>query len=76
MLQARGELDLVQEAAGAEQRADLRPQQLDRDLTVVLAVAREIHGCHTPVADLPLDDVAVAQQTLQLRDRIAHTCSG
>ena len=54
----------MQEAAGAEQRADLGVEQLDRHLPLVLVVAREIHGGHATASDDPLDDVAIAQQIL------------
>lgn len=68
MLQARGELDLVQEAPSAEERPDVRPQHLDRDLALMFALAREVHGRCATAAELPLDGVALAQQCLQLRE--------
>ena len=59
--QRRRRLDLLHEALGAEHRGQLRLEDLDRDVALVLEVAREIHGCHPALAELALDAVAVTQ---------------
>ena len=51
---------------------DLRIEHLDRDLPLVAAVAREEDERHAPATDLPLDDVAVAEDLLDLVEEIAH----
>src|SRR5437762_1981787 len=52
MLQARGDADLAEEALGAEHRAQLGIQDLERHIALVLEVAREIHRRHTAGANL------------------------
>jgi hypothetical protein len=52
---------------GAEGGGQLRVQNLERHVTAVLQVAREIHRGHSPAAELALDDVAIAQALEQSR---------
>ena len=58
MLQIRRDPDLGQKPLGAEHRAELRLQHLERDLAVVLEVVREVDGRHAAGADLALDQVS------------------
>src|SRR5207249_7812111 len=55
---AGGEVDLAQEALGAERRGDLRAQDLDGDGAAVPEIAREVHGGHAAVPQLALERVA------------------
>jgi hypothetical protein len=61
MLEPRRELDLVQEPAGAEEGADLGPQQLHGDFAVMLGVTRQVDGRHPALPDGPLHDVPLAE---------------
>ena len=61
MLQPRRELDLVEEPAGAEEGADLGLEELDRDLAIMLGVAREVDGRHPALANRSLNDVPLAE---------------
>ena len=66
MLQVRGDLDLGEKALDAEHRAELRLEHLERDLAVVLDVAREVDGRHAAGADLALDLVPASEPAVQL----------
>ena len=68
MLQPGGQADLAEKPLRAERRGELRTEDLEGDETVVLAVAREIHGGHPALAKLPLDQVALAKGGLELRN--------
>jgi hypothetical protein len=59
VLQLRGGLDLAQEPLAAERGAEVRVQDLDRDLTVVPHVLGEVHRGHPARTDLALDTVAM-----------------
>ena len=59
MLQVRGELYLLEKALRPEDRGELRMQQLDRDLAMVLQILREIHRRHPTRTKLALDGVAI-----------------
>ena len=61
VLQRRGGLDLPHEPLGAEDGGELGLQHLERHLAVVLQVLRQVDGGHAPLAQLPLDAVAVGQ---------------
>src|SRR6185295_15178056 len=61
MLQGGGGLDFPHEPVGSDHRSELGPEHLDRHLTVVLEVLRQVHGGHASRTDLPLDAVAVSQ---------------
>ncbi len=49
MIQARRDLDLVEEAVRPDRLGELGSQDLDRDLTVVLQVAGEIDVAMPPL---------------------------
>ena len=51
----------AQEALGADDGAQVGAKDFERDLAVVLQIAREIDGGHSAGADLALDGVAVGE---------------
>jgi hypothetical protein len=61
VLKVGGELDLLEEAPGAEHRGELRVEHLHRHEAAVADVAGEIDGGHAAPAELALGDVAVGQ---------------
>ena len=67
-----GGLDLAQEPVGAEGGRQLGPQDLERDLAVVLEVAGEVDGGHPALPELALDGVAVGEGVLQPYQLIDH----
>ena len=58
MLQVGRDLDLGEEPLDADDRPQLRAQQLERDAPVVAYVAREVDGGHPATTDLAVDGVA------------------
>ena len=63
MLQVGDGLDLTQKPLGADHRGEFRSQHLDRDLTVVLEILRQVHRRHAPLTELALDAVAPAESS-------------
>ena len=59
MIEAGGDLDLAEEAVGAERGGELGVEDLERDGAVVLAVVGQVHGGHAAAAELALDVVLV-----------------
>src|SRR4051794_35586508 len=59
MLQLRRRLDLGQESFRTECNAEVFVQDLDRDVSVVAEIVREIYCRHAARADLSLDAVPV-----------------
>ena len=72
MLQPRRGADFAQEAVAAEGRAEIRMQHLDRDITIVLEIMREIYRGHATLAELALDAVAVGQRGVQPNSDVGH----
>ena len=70
VLQAGGGLDLALEALGAEGRAQLGPQDLQRDPAVVLQVFGEVDRGHPAAAELALDPVALGQGSLEVLEQV------
>ena len=60
MLEARRDADLAQKAFGADHRAELGPQDLERNAALVTDVACKKDGRHSAGTDLPLDRVSAA----------------
>jgi hypothetical protein len=60
MMQVRRDLDLAQESLGADTRRELRAEHFRCDLAVMPDVSREIDGRHPSLAELSLDEVAIA----------------
>jgi len=72
MLQARGDLDLLREARGAECGGEIGTQDLDRHLAVVLEVFGEIHRSHATGAEFALDAVPAGERGVQAGDGVSH----
>ena len=61
VLQVCGDADFAQEPLDAEQRRELGFQHLERDVAVVLQIARDVHGGHAAHAGLTLDGVVLGE---------------
>ena len=72
VLEPGGELDLAQEALGAERIGELGVEHLERDRAVVPEVLREPDRGHAAAAELALERVTVRQRFPEDRDRIRH----
>ena len=59
MVEPGGDLDLGQEALGAEDHAQLGAEDLEGHLAVMLHVVGQVDGGHAALAHLPLEPVAV-----------------
>ena len=66
VLQVGRDLDLGEEPLDADDRAELRLQDLERDLAVVPDVAREIDRRHSAFTHKAVDDVAAREPRVQL----------
>ena len=76
MPEARGRLDLAQEALGAERGGELGAQDLDRDLAVVPEVLGEVDRGHAARAELALDPVAVGERRVEAVRGCGHWGQG
>ena len=56
-----GDPDFLQEPIAPDQGGEFRPQDLDRDLAIVLQVLGHEDGSHATLSQLPLDVVAVRE---------------
>ena len=72
MLEVGRRLDLGQEALGADDRGQLRLQDFERDLTLVLEVVGEIDRGHAALAELSLDGVAAFEGCVETSNWIGH----
>ena len=72
MLKRRGGLDLHHEPLGTEDRGEFRAQNLERDVSVVLEVMRQVHGRHAAGAELALDFVAAGQRGVEAVELRGH----
>jgi hypothetical protein len=72
MLQVRRRGDLVQEPFGADDRGELRPQDLERDLSFVPDVERQVHGRHAARAELTLDAITVGEGFGEEGEGLSH----
>ena len=70
MLQVGRDLDLGQEAFGSDHRSQLRLQDLESHLAIVLDVVGEIDRGHPAFAELTLDGVAAFEGGVQTGDGI------
>src|SRR5205085_8848161 len=66
VLQVGRNLNLLKETLRAECRGELRLEHLERDFSVVPDVVRQVHGCHTALAELSLEGVAIGECSLEL----------
>ena len=62
MVEPRGDLDLAQEAIGAERRGELGMKHLQRDKPLVPAVLSEVDGRHSTAPELTVDGVRLRQR--------------
>src|SRR5665213_2363506 len=83
MLQIRGELDLLEEALGAEDREQLsteplrlsRCDDLDHDIATECLVARDEHARHAAALELALERVGRSECGLELvAEEVGHDC--
>ena len=70
MLEVGGGLDLAEEALAADCGGQFGPQDLDRDLAIVLEILGEVDGGHAARAELALDAVAVGERSREAFDAI------
>jgi hypothetical protein len=61
MLESGGEPDLAEKALGSEGVGELSAENLERDLSIVLEVSRQIDHSHATSPELALDRVAIAE---------------
>ena len=73
MAQARGDLDLAQEALGADRQRELGAQELDRDHPLVPEVAGEEHGRHPAPSQLAHEGVAARQGRAEPFQDVGHS---
>ncbi len=72
MLQVGGDFDLLEEPLRAQDRRELRSQDLDGDLPAVLTVSSEIDRRHAAAAELPLDRVPIGQGGPEALEEVDH----
>jgi hypothetical protein len=65
MLETGRDPDLAGEALRTEGGGELGPEDLYRDLTLVLRILGQKDQGHATLAELPFDDISRAQRTLQ-----------
>ena len=61
MIEPRGQADLAEESVPAKGFRQVRVQDLERHLAIVLEVTRQVYGRHPAAAELALDAVAVGK---------------
>ena len=62
VLEPRGEFDLAREPFSAERGAEIRAKDLERDLSFVTKIGRQIDGCHPATTQLALDRVPAGKR--------------
>jgi hypothetical protein len=72
MLKSGGERDLALKPLGTGARAQLRPDDLERDGTIVLEVTGEVDRGHAAVSQLVLERVTVAEGGGEFGRDIGH----
>ena len=72
MGELRGELDLTQEPLAPDPPGQLRRQHLDGHLAPRLLLLGQEYRRHAPPADLPVDDIAIAERILYLVKQFRH----
>ena len=72
MGEAGGDLDLAQEALGADHRCDFGPEHLQRDEPPMPEITRQKDRGGAPTSELPLDRVPPGQHGLQAVQQVRH----
>jgi hypothetical protein len=72
MLEPGGERDLALKSLGTGARAQLRPDDLERDGTIVFKVTGQVDRGHAAASQLALERVAVAEGGGEFGEDIAH----
>lgn len=72
MVKSRRDSDLTKESVGSERCGQVRTKHLERHITVVLDVFREIYGRHVAGTDLANDRVAVRHRGGQPGVDVSH----
>ena len=62
MLQRCRRLDLDDEAIEAQYRGELRPQDIARELAIVLEIVREIDRRHPARAQITVDAISIGER--------------
>ena len=75
MVQAGGDLDLAQEALGTDGSGQIRVQDLDRDLAVVLEILGEKHHGHAAATNSCIDRVPLGEGRLQAFEQVRHVAT-
>ncbi len=72
MLQVGSDLNFPQKPLGAEGSGEIRPEDLHRDLAMVLQVLSEVDRRHPTAANLPLNGVTVGEGGFETIEGIGH----
>src|ERR1019366_10763861 len=72
MTEFRGELDLAEKSVAAERLCELRFQDLECDVAIVLQVVREVDRRHAAGAELALDGVSAGKSGVEAVRLRAH----
>ncbi len=70
--EARRHLDLSEKTLCCHRPAELRQENLDRNLAVVLEVESQVHRGHAATADLLIDRIAIGESGSYSVDGIGH----
>src|SRR4051794_22970605 len=76
VLQIGGQLDLGQESLGTDHGGKLRTKHLERNLSVVPEVGRQVDGRHTAGADFSVQTIAFSQSGLEPAEQFGHMSLG
>ena len=74
MLEASDDLDFLQEPVSTEGGRQLRMQNFEGHLAVMLEIFGQVHGGHAARADLRLDRVAVTKCRGETFQQVRHIC--
>lgn len=77
VIESSGDADLAQEALVGDRAGEVGVEHLDRDVAVVLEIARQEDGRHATAAELALDRVPARERRLKVRcgERRHHRAS-
>jgi hypothetical protein len=72
VLEVGRQLDLGQKALRPDHGGQLRPEHLQRHLTVVADVLCQVDGGHATRTDLPVEPVAIDEGGLKTAEQFGH----